>query len=220
MAYVRQGASLKGLELNIRSLVSQKEILKITKRSVLILDREIRNSTKKSVKKRTGEDAWKRPTGQLMRNWSKFFKVKNGGETVVFGSLNELPYASIHETGGTIKAKKKYLAIPLDKKVRGAWPSSFPKGLFQFGFSEKGNAFLFLGQSKQKKKEYQKKYREKKKRQRQQRKRDRSIGLSGVRGLLGVRGAKRGEAMTRFKAGTSKDWQKWATSSRRTDVLT
>ena len=152
MAYVRKGESIKGLELGIRELIDKKAILKATRRSVLILDREIRNSTKKSVKKRTGKDAWKRPTGQLMRNWSKFFKVKNGGETVVFGSINELPYASIHETGGTVKAKKKYLAIPIDKKVKGAWPSSFPKGMFEFGFSEKGNAFCLSGNRNKKRK--------------------------------------------------------------------
>ena len=208
MAYSTQ-SDLGGIQIGMRSLIERKEILKNVRESVKILDRSIRLATRDSVKKRGKKEAWQRPTGQLMRSWEKYFRVTDGGSKLLFGTLSELPYAAIHDTGGEILPKKKYLAIPLNKGARDrGWPRDWPEDALEFGYSKSGKAFLFSPPSMAERRAYQKKYREKKKSQRKKRKRDRAIGLTGVRGLLGVRGAKRGEAMTSFAAGTSKRWQK------------
>ena len=185
MAYTQGTTTLDGLTIGIRSLIERKEVLSSVKKSVLIVDREIRLATRDSVKKRKGKDAWRRPTGQLMRSWEKFFRVSNGGSDVVFGSLSELPYAAMHDTGGTIKAKKKYLAIPLNKGARNrGWPRDWPADELSFGFSKSGHAFLFTSQTMAERRAYTKKRKAKEKRERaKSRKKAQSIGLSGIRAL-------------------------------------
>ena len=201
MAYSTQ-ADLGGIQVGMRSLIERKEILKNVRESVKILDRSIRLATRDSVKKRGKKEAWQRPTGQLMRSWEKYFRLEDGGSKLLFGSLSELPYAAIHNTGGEILPKNKYLAIPLNKGARDrGWPRDWPEDALEFGYSKSGKAFLFSPQSMAERRAYLKKQQTKAKRKRaKQRAKGRSIGATGVRGLmLGGRGA---------SAGRSSNWQK------------
>lgn len=159
MSYGVQGQTITGLTIGIRELVGKKQVLKAVKAGVRRLDRSIKIATTKSIKKeRKPGFEWQKPTGQLRASWTPFFKVENGGSTVTFGTQSTLPYAGIHDTGGTIYPKKKYLAIPLDKDARNrGWPRTW-KGNpeLKFGFSDAGNAFLYTPQSAEERKASQK----------------------------------------------------------------
>ena len=93
---------------------------KMTKRAVEsaeLMEAEYITTTMKMLN-RSG-----RATGDLARNWkgTVFEAAQNG--VVRFGVVNRLPYAKIHDKGGIIKAKKKFLAIPLTREAKlVGWP--------------------------------------------------------------------------------------------------
>lgn len=82
----------------------------------------------------------KRPTGSLARSFD--VEVLSKGDTISAGAFSRLPYASIQDAGGTIRAKRrKYLAIPLDGIPRGMGPRQYPTPL-EFRPSRKGGGVL------------------------------------------------------------------------------
>lgn len=58
------------------------------------------------------------PTGRLARSF--LVTAEDKGDIVSSTAASGLPYAAIHDQGGTIRAKKKYLAIPIGGKP-GRW---------------------------------------------------------------------------------------------------
>ena len=69
----------------------------------------------------------KRSTGTLANSWQATFVRDSEGDYSA-GAYSDLPYASIHETGGRIRPNKaKNLAIPLTDKARNIGsPRNFP----------------------------------------------------------------------------------------------
>lgn len=88
----------------------------------------------------------KDPTGALVRSWRVF--TESVGEGIARGSVgSDLPYARIHDVGGTIRPKRaKYLAIPLRPPVprglRGLSPR-FDSTPMRAWRSKKGNLLLW-----------------------------------------------------------------------------
>ena len=78
-------------------------------------------------------------TGQLRRSFKARMLLKKKGK-VSAGVFSSLVYAGIQDRGGVIKAKRKFLAIPLKRLPVGKWPRHF-SDLF-FIRSKKGNAIL------------------------------------------------------------------------------
>lgn len=90
-----------------------------------LLERALQRSlavVQAAVMKTTNERLTKDPTGALMRSWE--VDVEPGGQG---GSVRSgLPYAEIHDRGGIVYPRGKYLAIPLRppmrRSERGLWP--------------------------------------------------------------------------------------------------
>jgi hypothetical protein len=74
------------------------------------------------------------PKGGLARSFKPQVEASEGGEEVRVKSTSDLVYARIQDEGGTITAKRKFLAVPW----RGAnipigkWPRHFAKGELTF----------------------------------------------------------------------------------------
>lgn len=80
----------------------------------------------------------KNPTGKLERSFTIRIRQLSGG-TVKASVESDLPYASIHETGGRITAKKAgALTIPMTATARGRTARSWGPKLFK----PKGRNFL------------------------------------------------------------------------------
>jgi hypothetical protein len=87
----------------------------------------------------------KRPTGSLARSFEVEMVSGSGGLSA--GAFSRLPYAAIHDSGGTIRAKRrKYLAIPLDGIPRGMGPRQYPTPL-EFRPSRSGNGGVLVDAS-------------------------------------------------------------------------
>lgn len=72
------------------------------------------------------------PTGRLARSF--LVTAEDKGGVVSSTAASGLPYAAIQDQGGTIRAKKKYLAIPIRGKPgaprRGQGPRDFGRELY------------------------------------------------------------------------------------------
>ena len=81
-------------------------------RALTVVEAEIKRQLR-------GPSGLHRRTGRLMNTWGETKKVTESGDTVT-GSMSSagVPYAAIHEFGGTIKPKGKALAIPLPSNRR------------------------------------------------------------------------------------------------------
>jgi hypothetical protein len=117
-------------QLTKRRVIFRKYLLKASQ----IVAGEIRTSIKEWVSGTEG-----RKTGALMRSFRPVLEDKNGELSA--GVYSDLPYAAIHEFGGTISANGKKLAIPLTTTARQVYPRSYPGELFVWK-SENGNVFL------------------------------------------------------------------------------
>ena len=90
----------------------------------------------------------KEPKGDLWRSYQVEL-IDKGDEEVSVGVFSDLVYAEIQDEGGTIRAKKKYLAIPFKdakSEIGVRWPRDFSKGELSFAKGKKvGTAYLFKG---------------------------------------------------------------------------
>lgn len=103
-------------------------------------------------RKKLSGDPLKRRTGNLVRAMN-YNVTENNGDVV--GKVgNRMVYSAIHETGGTIKAKKgKYLTIPLPaamtpagvlRKPARQWENTFVRGKVIFQRRGEKNVPLFV----------------------------------------------------------------------------
>jgi hypothetical protein len=65
--------------------------------------------------------------GGLARSWKEQLNEVSG-DTLSVGAYSAMPYAQIQNEGGIIRAKRKFLAIPLNGVPRGKWPRDYPRG--------------------------------------------------------------------------------------------
>ena len=101
------------------------------------------------VTRRLLDKTRRKGAGTLAQSWKGvlFEPAKHG--VVQFGVENPMPYAAIHDKGGEIRAKKKYLAIPLTAEAKDqGWPRDWQGPPLRFGVSKKGNALLFEPEEK------------------------------------------------------------------------
>lgn len=78
-----------------------------------------------AVQRSTRDRLTQDPTGALMRSWEIDLRITSAGKAD--GAVRSgLPYAAIHDRGGTIRPRRRYLAIPnldvLGRSRRGLWP--------------------------------------------------------------------------------------------------
>ena len=87
----------------------------------------------------------KRSTGTLANSWNATL-IKTSDYMITAGAYSDLPYASIHDTGGTVKSSRPggSLAIPLTRAARNVGsPRNFSGLKFFPAFG--GRAPLFIG---------------------------------------------------------------------------
>ncbi len=101
-------------------------------RALTVIEGNIKNQLR-------GPSGLKRRTGRLLNTWGENKKITESGNTVI-GEMSSagVPYAAIHEFGGTITAKGKALTIPLSSNQRA---DGSPKVTIQELFATKGRAF-------------------------------------------------------------------------------
>lgn len=99
-------------------------------RALTVLEKQIKHQLR-------GPSGLKRRTSRLLNTWGEAKKITDAGNTVV-GEMSSagVPYAAIHEFGGTIVAKGKALAIPLEENRR---PDGSPKITIQELFGGLGS---------------------------------------------------------------------------------
>lgn len=87
-------------------------------RALTVVEAAIKNQLR-------GPSGLRRRTGRLMNTWGENKKIIESGNSVT-GELSSagVPYAAIHEYGGTITAKGKALTIPTEENRR---PDGSPK---------------------------------------------------------------------------------------------
>lgn len=102
-----------------------------------MVNREAAQALLDAIRENARSRLTKDPTGALERS----FYVE-GDPSDELWVASALPYARIHDTGGTIRPKRgKYLAIPLNKAQRGIWPRDYSGKLFFF-VSRRGSKLL------------------------------------------------------------------------------
>lgn len=101
-------------------------------RALTVIEANIKNQLR-------GPSGLKRRTGRLLNTWGETKKIEESGNSIT-GSMSSagVPYAAIHEFGGTIVAKGKALAIPLPENQRA---DGSPKITIQQLFANKANVF-------------------------------------------------------------------------------
>jgi hypothetical protein len=100
-------------------------------RSVLRAAEIVRGQIVLSIRARLNKD----PRGQLQQSYKPVVHEQGVGDVSV-GVYSNLPYAQIHESGGTIVPRTvRHLAVPfkhgLMRSQQGMWPRHFPKGELQ-----------------------------------------------------------------------------------------
>lgn len=109
--------------------------------SVATLELEI--STRKNLNKRGGKFP-KRNSGNLAGSWQETLVSEVQSSKSIYvevGSYSPLPYAEIHELGGTVNATTKNLSIPLSSEALAVGsPLNWPAGALQWipGKNKKG----------------------------------------------------------------------------------
>lgn len=87
----------------------------------------------------------KDPTGALMRSVQSRFLVNESKPSLsVAVAGSKLVYAKIQDQGGEIRAKRKFLAIPVNLPAasRGKWPRDWPQGVLQLIRARRGKFLL------------------------------------------------------------------------------
>lgn len=99
-------------------------------RALTILEAEIKRQLR-------GPSGLRRRTGRLLNTWGENKKVVESGNSVI-GQLSSagVPYAAIHEFGGTINAKGKKLTFPTEENQRA---DGSPKVTLQEVFASKSH---------------------------------------------------------------------------------
>lgn len=89
-----------------------------------------------------GPSGLRRRTGRLFNTWGENKKITESGNTIT-GEISSagVPYAAIHEFGGTIKSKGKKLTFPTENNRR---PDGSPRVSLQSIFGSK-NYFITKG---------------------------------------------------------------------------
>lgn len=93
------------------------------------------------IKHRLNKD----PTGALMRSVQTRFLVNESKPSLsVAVAGSKLVYAAIQDQGGEVRAKRKFLAIPVNLPAasRGKWPRDWPRGALQLIRARRGKFLL------------------------------------------------------------------------------
>lgn len=99
-------------------------------RAMMGLALELEGRLKRSAREKLNKD----PTGDLVRSIQA--QRERGG--IFVGTDRE--YAQIQDKGGTVRAKGRYLAIPIEqpKSLRGKWPRDYAEGELSPRFPKSG----------------------------------------------------------------------------------
>tara|TARA_R110000824_G_scaffold55027_5_gene151629 strand:+ start:9916 stop:10482 length:567 start_codon:yes stop_codon:yes gene_type:complete len=112
---------IKGIAKKL-PVVLKSQAIEAAEVAALFLDQSTRQNLNKSGTS----------TGRLARSWkARVLEEESGGFSA--GAYSDLPYAAIHETGGTISGKKGALAVPLTKEARAAGSPRNMQGLVFIG---------------------------------------------------------------------------------------
>lgn len=81
-------------------------------------------------------------TGQLARSFLPAAFIQRSGGEISAGAISDLPYAAVQDRGGTIKAKRQWLAIPVTPEAKKRWPRDWGAGALAFAMTLGGQPLL------------------------------------------------------------------------------